>query len=150
MRNLLRSVARSAAGLGDARASILVITIAYGVFAISLIGQPARWSATPAYKDLLIIMPARPWGACFAAVTILLAGTLAVPRRRWLSVTALSAALAITLTWCAAFMVRWATSTNTTPETWVSWAVFAYLLLRALIAGEVRVPSRRNRRTGHG
>jgi hypothetical protein len=120
------------------------------VFACSLAFQPARWSATPAYKDLLLIMPARPWGACFAAVTILLTGTLAAPARRWLSVLALSAALAITLTWCAAFLVRWLTSDSTTPETWVSWAVFAYLLLRALIAGEVRVPSRRNRGTGHG
>ena len=51
--------------------------------------------------------------------------------RRWVSILAITAAGMVTVGWGAAFMVRWLTSTSTTPETWVSWAVFGYLLVRA-------------------
>jgi hypothetical protein len=109
-----------------------VIAAAYAVFAASLLFQPARWSLTPAYANLLAIMPGQAWGGAFAAVTALLAAALLTPGRRWLAVAALAAGMTITTFWPAAFVVRWFTSPDTTPETWVSWIVFDLILLRAL------------------
>lgn len=129
--------------VGATRANMLVIAIAYAIFAVSLLFQPARWSRTPAYHDLLVIMPQAAWGAVFAVVALLLAAAVWYHTRR-LSVAALSTALAVTTCWFAGFVVRWATSSATTPETWVSWAVFDFVLLRALtLLGyeEVRVPA---------
>lgn len=144
MRNPLdNAVTRTLATLGAARANMLVITAAYGIFAVSLIAQSARWASTPAYANLLAIAPQRTWGALFAITAAMLGTAVRLPSLRWLSVAALSVALAITTTWLAAFVIRWLTSGNTTPETWVSWAVFEYLLIRALILlgyKEVRVP----------
>lgn len=134
------------------RPNMIVISIAYATFAASLTFQPRRWSSTPAYRNLLAIMPQQAWAAAFAVVAGLLAAAVIWHSLRPLSVIALSAGLAITATWCAAFIVRWLTSSSTTPETWVSWAVFGYLLLRALtLLGyeEVKVPSWRGKR-GHG
>jgi hypothetical protein len=112
---------------------MLVIGTAYAVYALSLLFQPARWSKTPAYHNLLAIMPAPAWGIVFAVIAAAMAGAVAFPRRRWLAVIALTAALAITLPWTGAFVVRWATSDSTTPETWVSWAVNAFLIIRAAV-----------------
>jgi hypothetical protein len=133
VRKLLNAVTRTLAALGAARANMLVITAAYGIFAVSLAFQPARWASTPAYANLLAIMPQRTWGTLFAVTALMLAAAVRQHSLRWLSVTALSLGLAITTTWLAAFVIRWLTSGNTTPETWVSWAVFEYLLIRALV-----------------
>lgn len=123
--------------------NMFVIAVAYGIFALSLLFQPARWGMTPAYRNLLVIMDQRAWGTCFAVVTAMLAAALWKGRTyRWLSVLALSLGLAITTTWVTAFVIRWLTSSATTPETWVSWAVFDFLLFRAfLLLGyeEVRI-----------
>ena len=52
---------------------MLVIAVAYGVFAVSLLFEPARWGRTPAYHNLLVIMPQAAWGVIFAVVAALLA-----------------------------------------------------------------------------
>jgi hypothetical protein len=121
--------------LGAARANMLVIAVAYGIFALSLLFQPARWQQTPAYANLLAILPQQAWGGAFTAVCALLAAAAVLPGRRWLPVPALAAGVAITTFWSAAFIIRWATSPDTTPVTWVSWAVFDLILLRALTPG---------------
>jgi hypothetical protein len=125
---------------------MLVISIAYGIFGLSLWFQGSRWGATPAYHNLLEIMRQPEWGTAFAVTSGLL-GVAALKRRtpRWLSVLALTVGFAITTGWMFAFMVRWLTSPSTTPETWVSWAVFDYMLIRAAALfdlDEVRLPKR--------
>jgi hypothetical protein len=112
---------------------MLVIAVAYGIFAVSLVFQPRRWGLTPAYHNLLAIMPQDAWGTVFAVTSALLLAAVARHGSRRLAVLALSAGIAITTFWCAAFVVRWLTSPNTTPETWVSWCVFDFVLLRALL-----------------
>lgn len=142
-----RRLARSQWLIPTPRTNMAVIGVSYAVFALSLLFQPARWGATPAYRNLLEILPQQAWGGCFAVTSILLGAAMWQYRHRWLSGVALSCALAITTTWFAAFMIRWLTSASTTPETWVSWAVFDFLLFRALMLlgyGEVRVPGRRS------
>lgn len=124
---------------------MLAIAVSYAIFALSLLLQPQRWGSTPAYHNLLIIAPQRSWGIVFAVTASLLGIACMKLKKRWLAIIALSVALAVTTTWDAAFVVRWLTSPNTTPETWVSWAVFDYLLLRALMLlgyEEVRIPTR--------
>jgi len=131
------------ARLAGARANMAVIAATYGIFAASLLFQPARWAATPAYRNLLAIMGQHAWGLVFAAVAGLLAAGIWRPGIRWLSVLALTAAFMLTTTWDLAFMVRWLTSANTTPETWGSWSVFDYLVIRALLLLdylEVKIP----------
>lgn len=139
--------------LGAARANMLVIGIGYAIYALSLLLQGSRWERTPAYRNLLLILPQWGWGAFFAAVAAMLLAATALPGRRWLAVAALTAGLAITIPWTLAFIVRWATSTNTTPETWVSWATNAYLLTRAALLldyKEVLIPSSRQRHQRDG
>jgi hypothetical protein len=129
--------------IGAPRANMCVIAVAYAIFALSLLLQPSRWAATPAYRNLLAIMPQYGWGAVFAALAVLLAAAVWWFGRQWLSVLALTAAFMVTTAWGGAFIVRWLTSANTTPETWVSWLVFDFLLLRAaalLDYEEVKIP----------
>lgn len=145
MKRALSSRIRMIRALGAPRANMLVIGTVYGVFALSLIFQSSRWAATPAYANLLAIMPQQAWGSGFAVVAALLGTAIWRHEHRWLSVTALTLALAITATWCTAFVIRWLTSSATTPETWGSWFVFGYLLVRSLLLlghdEEVRAPS---------
>lgn len=132
--------------LGAARSNMLVLACGYGIYALSLLLQGVRWSRTPAYRNLLAVMPASAWGICFAVVSAALFSGVRWHGARWPSVAALTAAAAITVPWTLAFVVRWATSDSTTPETWVSWATNAYLIARAAILldyREVLVPSRR-------
>lgn len=117
---------------GRPRANMLAIAVGYGIFAWSLLWQPRRWALTPAYHNLLAIAPQSAWGIMFAVITALLAAAVYWHEHRWLAMVALSAASAITTTWTAAFVIRWATSGNTTPETWVSWGIFDFILVRAL------------------
>jgi hypothetical protein len=124
--------------LGATRANMLVIAFAYGIYALSLLLQGQRWAKTPAYHDLLAVMPQAAWGACHAAASAALFAAVVFRRERWLSVAALTVALVITVPWTLAFMVRWATSDSTTPVTWVSWAVNAYLLVRAAVLLDYR------------
>jgi len=151
MPRLSRPFART---IGASRANMTVIGTGYGIYALSLLLQGARWSRTPAYSNLLAIMPAPAWGLCFACVSAALLAAVAAYRMRWLSVAALTAAGIITLAWTLAFIVRWATNDSTTPETWVSWAFNAYLLARAAVLldyREVLVPSRpRDAEDGNG
>ena len=124
--------------LGTSRSNMLVVGCGYGIYALSLLLQPLRWSRTPAYHVLLAIMPAAGWGICFGAVSASLLAAVFLFRLRWLSVAALTAAGVITLAWALAFVVRWLTNGSTTPETWVSWAFNAYLLGRAAILLDYR------------
>ncbi len=129
--------------LAGARANMAVIAATYAILGVSLLLQPARWAATPAYRNLLAIMPQHAWGAVFAVIAALLTAAIWRPARRWLSVLALTAAFMVTTAWGLAFVVRWLTSSSTTPETWTSWAVFDYLVIRAVALLdylEVRIP----------
>jgi hypothetical protein len=104
-------------------------------FGLSLILQPGRWHATPAYRVLLLIFGAQAWGVLFL-VSGAAAGLAAwfFERQRWAVVASLTAALTLTTGWTLAFAVRWITSTDTTPVTWVAWSVFDYLLIIAALS----------------
>lgn len=113
------------------RLNLSVMTTAYLIFGLSLLFQPRRWSATPAYHVLLQIFAAQAWGGLFLASGVALgAAVWQFERRRWAVITALTFAAALTAGWMLAFIARYLSSPDTTPETWVSWAVFGFLLLQ--------------------
>jgi hypothetical protein len=111
--------------------NLLVMCAAFTVLGLSMVFEPHRWAATPAYHILLQIFAAQAWGGLFLAsgLSLGLAAHL-YGRARWAVTGALMLALALTAGWMLAFVARWLTSGDTTPETWVSWAVFGFLLLR--------------------
>jgi hypothetical protein len=114
------------------RLNLSVMAAAYSIFGLSLLAQPRRWQSTPAYHVLLEVLPAPAWGALFAATSVAMGlAAWQFDRRRWLVITALTPAIALTAGWMLAFIARYLSSPDTTPETWVSWAVFGFLLLRA-------------------
>jgi hypothetical protein len=124
-----------------------VMGVAYAIMGLSLLFQAHRWSATPAYHNLLAIMPAHAWGGVFSGVASLLGAGVLHRKRRWLVITALTAGVAVTTGWGLAFIVRWMTNPSTTPETWVSWAIFDWMLWRAfarLDLEEITLPRERN------
>ena len=114
--------------------NLSVMAAAYGIFGLSLIFQSHRWGSTPAYHVLLQIFGAPVWGALFLLSGLAMA--LAVWRfeQRWVVVASLTLAFTLTTGWMLAFIVRYLSSPNTTPETWVSWAVFDFLLLKVAIS----------------
>jgi hypothetical protein len=114
------------------RLNLMVMSAAFTVFGFSLLLQPRRWGATPAYHVLLQIFPAEAWGGLFLASGLSLgAAAWQYGQRRWLVTAALMLALALTAGWMLAFVARYLSNPDTTPETWVSWAVFGFLLVRA-------------------
>jgi hypothetical protein len=117
------------------RLNLSVMSAAFLIFGASLAFQPHRWASTPAYHILLQIFTARTWGVLFLASGVAMA--LAVwqfNRRRWAVIVALTVAFCLTTGWMLAFVVRYLSSPNTTPETWVSWAVFDFLLLKVSVS----------------
>lgn len=123
--------ARRLSPSGVAGLHMLVMGLTYAIYSLSLIFQNVRWHRTPAYHNLLIIMPAPTWGALFGGSALLLLTSAYQRRVHWLAYTAILLSVTLTSAWDVAFIVRWATSASTTPETWTSWALFDYILVRA-------------------
>ena len=122
--------------------NLAVMSAAFAIFGLSLVFQARRWGATPAYHLLLQLFRAQVWGALFLASGVTMGAAFWQYRRRWLLISALTMAFALTNGWMLAFVSRYLTSPSTTPETWVSWAVFDYLLFRVSLSLDfsVRTP----------
>jgi hypothetical protein len=116
------------------RLDLAVMSAAFLIFALSLIFQPSRWHATPAYHVLLLILPAQAWGALFLASGASMGASAWQFTRRWAVVASLVLAFTLTTGWALSFIVRYATSGSTTPETWVSWFVFDFLLVKVAVS----------------
>jgi hypothetical protein len=110
-----------------------VMAAAFIIFGLSLTFQSHRWESTPAYHVLLQVFTARAWGVVFLLAGLGMAAAAWRFDRRWAVTAALTAAFTLTTGWMLAFVVRYLTSGDTTPETWVSWAVFDFLLLNVAI-----------------
>ena len=128
---------------GTAGSHMLVIGVTYAIYSLSLFFPGARWHRTPAYRNLLLIMPTGTWGVIFGGTAVLLLVSAYRRHPAWLAYAAILLAFMLTTCWDIAFIVRWITSGSTTPETWTSWAVFNYVLLRAGIL----IDRERNRET---
>lgn len=116
--------------LVEGRLNLSVMSAAFLIFGLSLVGQAHRWESTPAYHVLLQIFRAQTWGALFLLSGAAMGLAAWQFGKRWAVIGSLTAAIALTTGWMLAFIARYLSSPNTTPETWVSWAVFLFLLLR--------------------
>lgn len=122
--------------------NLVVMGTAYLIFGLSLMFQPHRWASTPAYHVLLEIFSARTWGALFlpsGAALAVAAWQLAC--RRWVVVAALVLAFTLTTGWMLSFVARYLTSPSTTPETWVSWLIFDFILIKVAISLDHPAPA---------
>jgi hypothetical protein len=125
--------------IGASGSHMLVMGLTYAIYSWSLAFQSQRWHRTPAYHNLLIIMPTGTWGVFFGVSAVLLLAGAFRPRPPWLAYSAVLLAVMLTASWDVAFIVRWITNSATTPETWTSWAIFSYVLLRAgVLVGKER------------
>lgn len=120
--------------------NLCVMSAAFMIFGLSMIFQAHRWASTPAYHVLLQIFRGPQWGILFLIAGAGLGTAALQSGRRWMAVASLTFAFCLTTGWMLAFVVRYLTSGSTTPETWVSWAVFDYLLLRAAASMDWPVP----------
>ena len=120
-----------------------VLSAAFTIFGLSLLFQAHRWQSTPAYHVLLQDLSARAWGALFLASGLSMALACWQFQRRWLLIGCLTLAFALTNGWMLAFVVRYLTNPDTTPVTWVSWAVFDYLLTHVALSVDfvIKVPA---------
>lgn len=116
------------------RLDLAVMSAAYAIFGLSQITQSHRWQTTPAYRNLLLILPAPAWGSLFLVSGVSMGVAAWQFTRRWAVIASLTLAVALTGGWGLAFVVRYLTSPNTTPETWVSWGIFGYLLLKVALS----------------
>lgn len=114
--------------------NLAVMAGAFLIFGLSLVFQAHRWASTPAYHILLLIFGAQTWGALFLASGAGMGVAVWQFTRRWAVIAALILAFTLTTGWMLGFVVRYLSSPNTTPETWVSWAVFDFLLVKVAMA----------------
>jgi hypothetical protein len=103
------------------------------LFGLGLCLQPRRWSATPAYGNLLDILSAPSWGVIYLTVSAAILLSLLANKIRFLAVTAHLAAFLLMLSWEAAFFVRWVTDPKTTVANVIAWAVYIALIARSAI-----------------
>jgi hypothetical protein len=130
------------------RSDLAVMSAAFCVFGLSLIFQSTRWHATPAYHVLLLILPAQSWGALFLASGLTMGLAAWQFTRRWVVIAALVLAFTLTTGWALSFVVRYLTSPSTTPETWVSWAIFDFLLIKVAVSLDRGPPLRAGAEAG--
>lgn len=112
-------------------ASTVGLAVIFLVFALGLVLQPSRWSSTPAYGNLLIIMPAPWWGLVHAVIAVVLASGLALRQFRPLAIGAHTLAFILIASWESAFIVRWATDPKTTIANVVAWGVYLALVVHS-------------------
>lgn len=115
------------------RLHLAMMSIVYLVFGASMIWQGERWLRTPAYHNLFKILPEQAWGTMYLIAGIALAIAFVRLRSDWIVVPAVTLGLMLSVSWMLAFIVRYATSGSTTPETFMSFAVFTVLLVRVLM-----------------
>jgi hypothetical protein len=133
-------VAWRRAKLHGVKINLAVMGAVYLLFGFSLIFQEHRWASTPAYHNLLATAPGWAWGILFLAASTGMIAGIWLFGCRWFIYPVLVYSVALTMSWFLAFVYRYASSLTTTPETWASWFVFGYLLVRVIIA--VNAPQR--------
>lgn len=109
---------------------LIVMSAAFCVFGLLLVFQSHRWHTTPAYHVLLLIFPAQAGGCLFLSSGIAMGLAAWQFTRRWAGIASLTLGSCFTTGWMLSFVARYLTSGSTTPERWVSWAVFDFLLIK--------------------
>lgn len=137
LRAALAKVFVSRADLWSARA----IMIAFTAIGFGLLFQPDRFTKTPSYHNLLILISAQIWGVAYIAAGLALAVWIyAQPTKIAYGILAHTLPVMLSSFWLMAFVVRYFTDDATTIVNVVSWSVFTGILVHsasiAVVEGE--------------
>jgi hypothetical protein len=122
---------RIVATIAHKPASTLGLVVIFFGFGLGLLLQPLRWTATPAYGNLLLVLSAASWGFCYLALGVVLCVTVFVHSQRWFYIGAHALAFMLLASWEAAFVVRWLTDPKTTIANVIAWAAYLALVARS-------------------
>lgn len=120
----------AAVGLGVARSNMCVLAVVCAGLAQEMQLQPLRFTRTPAYGNLLALLPIQAWGWAYAVAAVLLIAAVL-----WSSLALNTLTFAFTLTllavWWVIFLVRRITDIATTDVNLLNWGVLLWLAGRA-------------------
>ncbi len=118
----------------------VTIIVVYAVYALGMWFQPARWSNTPSYGNLIKLADIHIWGVAYALVAVLLLAYLLLSDRLWYAILAHTAAIALTAAWEVAFFIRWRTDDGTTVVNVGTWGTSLALLVASALL--IDIPAR--------
>jgi hypothetical protein len=112
---------------------LTVVGIAFLALSFGLLVQPDRFTKTPAYANLLVVLPQSIWGAIYLAVGLLIGASVLLRRKRALTVVAHTLSFSLASAWLLGFIIRYSTDSATTIVNVVSWAVLLYLIILSML-----------------
>jgi hypothetical protein len=112
-------------------ASTLGLVVIFLGFGLGLLLQPLRWSATPAYGNLLLVLSATSWGFCYLFFGVALCATVFIHAQRWFYIGVHALAFMLLASWEAAFVVRCLTDPKTTIANVIAWGTYMALVARS-------------------
>jgi hypothetical protein len=110
--------------------SAIVLTSILLVLGLALVFQSSRWSHTPAYGNLILILSADVWGFIYLVAALLMIVALAL-NHRVVSKVAHTGAFIIFAVWEGAFIIRYLTDSATTVANVVAWAAYLFITIRS-------------------
>lgn len=119
--------------LHEPRSHMAIMTLAFWVFGLSLIFQGSRYANTPAYANLLAVLPAPVWGAWYTTAAVLKTASIVAYSKRLLVILTHTVTVPLLAFWQVAFLIRYISDPHTTPVNVVSWTVFLYLVVRSAL-----------------
>lgn len=112
----------------------LVINFVLLALGLALIFQPQRWSRTPAYANLLLLLPANIWGVIHLVLGCALAVAVFVLHgNRTVTIVVHTLVIMLLAIWDVAFVVRYLTDSSTTVVNVVSWGTYVFLAVRSAL-----------------
>lgn len=108
---------------------LMAVMAGYLLIGLALILQRDRFANTPAYANLITILTAPTWGCIYTFAALLMGVSIVLPKVRLLAIVAVTFAMALTVAWLFAFIVRYLTDDGTTVVNVVSWSVFLTILI---------------------
>jgi hypothetical protein len=119
--------------LNEPRAHMTLMAIAFIALGVTLWVQPGRYANTPAYANLIAILPQHAWSAIYLGAAALKVLSIVRYSPRVLLVVTHTVAIILISAWLLAFVVRYLTDDGTTIVNVVSWSTFLYLAVRSAL-----------------
>jgi hypothetical protein len=113
--------------------NMIIVGVAYIIFALSTWLNPDRWIKASAYSELAQIIPIHLWSVLFGVAGVLLLISPVMHKVRWVIVTSLTFSLMISGSWAVASFIKYISveSVRTTPVSWIAWLMISYIICRA-------------------
>jgi hypothetical protein len=108
-----------------------LIGLAFTFYGLGMIGQPGRFSATPAYGNVIEVLDIRWWGVVYLTSAVLFIIYTVLMTSRLFGIITHTAGLIVTGVWWLAFIIRWLTDANTTIVNVTSWLVLLLIIGRS-------------------